>query len=412
MDISPFFSPGHYSIRHADHSAPQTLGKAAVPVGQSEVTEVEKGNPRGYPLQIGFTLPVKIIIPGEKRSEKFNLFIDTGSCLTWLKAEIDKLPENAKEKHIEIDYGDETCFRGYKADAKIQYSECFPKPFASLKQYLGFGQLHGDVSVDTPYELEQMKDGLIGLCPSNHATSIIKELKRIEGRGNNAKKQFTRTTLEDNATVLGHLHRTKNLKRIVGIYFTPLNCLGAKIMIGGCDERRMIEGDSVWTKMVEVRTASWRINQSIHYGKGEESAKIEGPHTTLLDTGTASLLLPLDGWERYRNITHAYYDHSCKAWLIHQDDYIKLQSLYFTINGKTFEYPRDAQVWPRALNEQLKFPKGVPANTYVLTVGKTSTKTLAVNGLAWCEWSFSIFIYHTQGSLVERFYVVLDEEKQ
>lgn len=100
------------------------------------------------------------------------------------------------------------------------------------------------------------------------------------------------------------------------------------------------------------------------------------------------------------------------AWLIHQDDYIKLQSLYFTINGKTFEYPKDAQVWPRALNEQLKFPKGVPANTYVLTVGKTSTKTLAVNGLAWCEWSFSIFIYHTQGSLVERFYVVLDEEKQ
>ena len=71
---------------------------------------------------------------------------------------------------------------------------------------------------------------------------------------------------------------------------------------------------------------------------------------------------------------------------ISSTNYASLQSLFFNIGGQTFEWTKNAQIWPRALNSQL----GGEANGIYLVAADSGTNSGSgldfINGMVWRKY--------------------------
>jgi len=61
----------------------------------------------------------------------------------------------------------------------------------------------------------------------------------------------------------------------------------------------------------------------------------------------------LDAYNFYVKATGAVLDENTVLLMINLDQYKKLQPLYVKIEDRTYEFNANAQIWPRALNEQI-----------------------------------------------------------
>jgi cathepsin E len=59
----------------------------------------------------------------------------------------------------------------------------------------------------------------------------------------------------------------------------------------------------------------------------------------------------LDAYNIYVKATGAILDNTTGFLRINSNQYTKLQSLYFNIEDRTYEFNANAQIWPRALND-------------------------------------------------------------
>lgn len=90
--------------------------------------------------------------------------------------------------------------------------------------------------------------------------------------------------------------------------------------------------------------------------------------------------------------TGAIYDNSTGFYTITTEKYNNLKSLFFEINGSTFEVTRNAQIFPHAMSDQIR------PGIILLTVGKLGY----VRGMDFiCGMAF-----------LERFYSVFDSAHQ
>ena len=109
-------------------------------------------------------------------------------------------------------------------------------------------------------------------------------------------------------------------------------------------------GDIVFAPITATSPANefFGLDQTITYG---DSGTTVLPSTAgITDTGTTLVLLETDAFNTYTSLTGATEDATTGLLKISPDDYANLQSLFFNIAGTTFEFTKNAQTWPRALN--------------------------------------------------------------
>jgi len=178
----------------------------------------------------------------------------------------------------------------------------------------------------------------------------------------------------------------------IGISFIPSNqieSLNGEITWGGTDSSKFT-GTIGFAPITNTAPSSefWGISQTIRYGA---STSILTSTVGIVDTGTTLLLIASDAFSRYRTATGAVQDNTTGLLRITAAQFANLQSLFFTINGVTYEFTANAQLWPRALNTAIG---GTAGNIYLI-VGNIGTPTGEgfdfVNGFAFLERFYAVF---------------------
>lgn len=245
-------------------------------------------------------------------------------------------------------------------------------------------------------------DGILGIGPVDLTSGTVKGADEV-------------------ATVTDNLYAQKVIsENSIGISYTPTTSssdssttdglLNGELTFGGTDSSKYT-GEITFTPITSTSPASeyWGIDQSITYGSS--GTQILSQTAGIIDTGTTLLYLATDAFQAYQEATGGTLDQTTGLLKITQDQYDALESLFFSINGATFELTKNAQIWPRSLNSELG---GSSDDIYLVAAdnGTQSGQGLDfINGFAWRTSPFrppSHEFHLTDPTLVQRFYTVFD----
>ena len=122
------------------------------------------------------------------------------------------------------------------------------------------------------------------------------------------------------------------------------------LTFGGVDDSKYT-GEITYVPITQTEPARdyWGVDLDSTYGSSGKQILTSG--SGIIDTGSTLVLLASDAFEAYTNATGATVDTKTGLLRISDEDYEKLESLYFSIGGTTFEMTPNAQTYPRALNE-------------------------------------------------------------
>jgi cathepsin E len=295
----------------------------------------------------------------------YGLLVDTGSSNTWVgatKAYVRTSTSVATSNRVSVTYGSGS-FSGNEFTDTVTIAPGLVIP----------GQSIGVATTSTGFE---GTDGILGIGP----------VDLTQGTLSPATSTLI-PTVTDNAFSRGIITADE-----IGISFAPttsVEILNGELTWGGTDSSKFT-GSISFAPLTSTFPSSefWGINQSIRYGA---STNILSSTAGIVDTGTTLLLIATDALTRYRAATGAVADRTTGLLRITPAQFANLQSLFFTINGVTFEFTANAQLWPRALNTAI----GGTANNIYLIVGDIGTPSGQgfdfVNGYAFLERFYSVF---------------------
>lgn len=206
-------------------------------------------------------------------------------------------------------------------------------------------------------------DGILGLGPVDLTGGTVSGVSSVP-------------TVTDNL-----LSQGKISSEVVGISYAPTTSISntnGELTFGGVDTSKFT-GSITFTSITSTSPASsfWGIDQSITYGSS--GTTILSTTAGIVDTGTTLVLIATDAFNRYTSTTGATPDQTTGLLTISSSKYANLQSLFFHIAGTTFEFTKNAQTWPRALNTFI----GGTSNSIYLIVGDVSHRMLE------CEFRIS-----------------------
>ncbi|KAK0208939.1 aspartic peptidase A1 [Desarmillaria ectypa] len=194
-------------------------------------------------------------------------------------------------------------------------------------------------------------------------------------------------TVTDNlfsqGTITGHA---------LGVYFAPTTqeeVVNGELSWGGSDSSK-ITGSIGYAPLTNTYPASvyWGIDESITYGT---STTILSSTAGIVDTGTTLVYIASDAFARYRSATGATLDSNTGLLRITSSQYSNLSSLFFKINGVSYELTPNAQIWPRSLNTAIG---GSASAIYLIVndIGTNSGEGLDfINGYTFLERYYTIF---------------------
>ncbi|KAJ7267095.1 aspartic peptidase A1, partial [Mycena rebaudengoi] len=204
-------------------------------------------------------------------------------------------------------------------------------------------------------------------------------------------------------TVTDNLFRQGTItSNLIGISFQPttqVKVVNGEISWGGTDPTKFTgtvrytsnsDDFSITSPITNTFPANqyWGINQSIRYGA---LTTILTSNAGIVDTGTTLLLIASNAFAAYTRATGAVMDTATGLLRITPAQFSILQSLFFTINGVTYEFTSNAQLWPRALNTAI----GGQANQIYLIVANLGTPSGQgldfINGFAFLERFYSVY---------------------
>ena len=141
-------------------------------------------------------------------------------------------------------------------------------------------------------------------------------------------------------------------EEIIGIYFAPTTTnqsTNGEMTFGGINNNRTTR-DVEFVPITSTSPAGkyWGIDQDVTYGTSNTTILSSG--SGIVDTGTTLLLLATDAFNNYVSATGATVDSDTGLLYISPESYANVQSLFFQVGNTTFEFTRDAQTFPRALN--------------------------------------------------------------
>lgn len=187
-------------------------------------------------------------------------------------------------------------------------------------------------------------DGILGVGP----------VDLTQGTLQNDPNAFV-PTVSDNLLSQGAIS-----EEVLGIFFAPTTSVVAangEMTFGGIDSSKITQ-DVQFFPLTSTFPASefWGIDQSVTYGTS--GTTILSSTAGIVDTGTSLLLLATDGFDAYTAATGSTLDQNTGLLSISSANYANLQSLFLNVGGSTFEFTKNAQTWPRALNTAI----GAPSN--------------------------------------------------
>ncbi|KAF8626022.1 hypothetical protein AX15_005112 [Amanita polypyramis BW_CC] len=294
----------------------------------------------------------------------YNLIVDTGSSNTWVgagKKYVRTRSSKQTRDTVSVQYGSGS-FKGteYVDNVTIEPGFTIRQSIGVATTAIGF----------TGY------DGILGIGPVDLTRGTLSpDTNKII------------PTVTDNAYNQGFLRVNK-----IGISFEPTvlpSTVNGELSWGGID-RRKFTGPITYAPITSTFPSSlyWGIDQSITYG---DSTDILTDASGIVDTGTTLIMLASDAFATYVSATGGVMDHSVGLLTITPTQYANLESLFFEINGDTFELTPNAQIWPRSLNTLIG---GKRNRIYliVIDIGKNSGSGLDfINGFTFLERFYTIY---------------------
>ncbi|KAG6327123.1 hypothetical protein ID866_11966, partial [Astraeus odoratus] len=294
---------------------------------------------------------------------QYNLLIDTGSSNTFVgtgKAYHPTSTSHYTGNSVHVSYGS-----GQFSGKEYTDTVALSPELVITNQSIG---------VATSSEGFEGVDGILGIGPVDLTKGTVSNTGEVP-------------TVTDNLYAQGTISSES-----IGISYQPSTSEGqvnGELTFGGVDTSK-ITGQITYVPITSTSPAShyWGINQDVTYG---ESTAILYGSAGIVDTGTTLLLLATDAFQAYQRATGATLDQDTGLLTLTQQQYDKLQSLYFNIGGTTFEFTPNAQIWPRALNSILG---GDPNKIYLITsdLGSPSGSGLDfINGFGWLQRFYSVY---------------------
>ncbi|KAM5545333.1 hypothetical protein V8D89_000946 [Ganoderma adspersum] len=292
----------------------------------------------------------------------YTLLVDTGSSNTFIGADKQYVQTSTSQdtgNTVSVSYGSGS-FSGE------QYTDT-----------LTLGDLtitNQGISVASQSSGFQGVDGILGVGPSGLTSGTVSDGQLVP-------------TVTDNAYEQGLI-----TAEVLGISFSPASSgsdVTGTLNLGGADSSKYT-GDINFLTITGTSPASnyVGIDQSITYGTNTE---ILSTTAGITDTGTTLLLLATDAFNKYKKATGAKEDSTTGLLKISSSQYKKLKSLFFTINGKTYEFTANAQIWPRSLNSVLGGDSG-SIYLVVADLGSNSGEGLDfINGYSWLERFYTAY---------------------
>ncbi|KAI0356741.1 aspartic proteinase precursor [Trametes cingulata] len=256
---------------------------------------------------------------------QYNLVVDTGSANTWVGANKTYVQTSSSIDTgvgVEVTYGS-GIFRGEEFLDTVTLGDLVIK-----------NQSIGDANVFAIGFIEGV-DGIMGIGPT--ARSV-----------NTTGTPGVVPTVLDNAFEQGLID-----KKVVSIAMAPsgnaTTVTNGELTLGGIDPSKFT-GDLNFVPLTTTSPASTfvGIDQTITYGSAD--TPITPLAAGIVDTGTTLILLASDYYVQYLGATGAKHDFRTGLLTISPDKLPNLQSLFFHIGNTTYEFPPDAQIWPRAFN--------------------------------------------------------------
>ncbi|EPS96549.1 hypothetical protein FOMPIDRAFT_60461 [Fomitopsis schrenkii] len=299
----------------------------------------------------------------------YTLLIDTGSSNTWVgagKQYVKTSTSKSTGNTVNVSYGSGS-FSG------TEYTD-------TVTIGTGLTIQNQSIGVASTAQGFSGQDGILGIGP-------------VDLTSNTVSNTTTVPTVTDNLYAQGTIST-----EVIGISYVPTaansattnSALNGELSFGGVDNTKYTS-DITYTPITTTSPASmyWGINQDVTYGQNGTTLLSGNPG--IVDTGTTLLLIASDAFKKYEQATGATMDSTTGLLSITQEQYDNLQSLYFTINGTTFEFTANAQIWPRSLNSELG---GDTSNIYLIAsdLGSNSGQGLDfINGFGWLQRYYSVF---------------------
>ncbi|KAJ7236841.1 aspartic peptidase domain-containing protein [Mycena rebaudengoi] len=136
---------------------------------------------------------------------------------------------------------------------------------------------------------------------------------------------------------------------------------------------------------LNASTQYWGIDQNVAYG----ARTILSSARAIIDSGTTLVLLESNSFRQYASLAGAVMDPATGLLRIN-----RLQSVFFTINGKPFEFTANAQIWPRALNTLIG---GSAKNVYLIIAELEPTNGEDIDivlGVVFLQRFFTVYDYN------------------
>ncbi|KDN33925.1 hypothetical protein RSAG8_12985, partial [Rhizoctonia solani AG-8 WAC10335] len=150
-------------------------------------------------------------------------------------------------------------------------------------------------------------------------------------------------------------------------------CLGCRLLLlrtvdgelnfGGINLKKYKEWIN-WVKITDKEpfNRDWGFEQTIMYG----NQILQPPSVGNVDSGSTMIYITSEAFDVYsKSLPGSKIDPKTELLEIPEGSLGQMQSLFFVINGVSYEFPPSAQIWPHALNELL----GGKADAYYSVIG-------------------------------------------
>ncbi|KAH9858562.1 aspartic peptidase A1 [Lenzites betulinus] len=295
----------------------------------------------------------------------YSLMVDTGSSNTWVgagKAFTKTSSTRETGERVGVSYGLGN-FTGNEFIDDIELA-----PGLTIK-----GQSFGVATSSNDFT-ELGVDGILGIGPTNLTFGTL-----------SPDSHSVIPTVTDN---LASQHVI--IEKLVSISFTPTNSQdpgNGELTFGGIDPSKFL-GSIHMVPLTHTFPASryFGIDQSIAYGPTTIMTNTAG----IVDTGTSLIYIPTESFQRYQQETGGVFDENTGLLRITPAQFDKLHSLFYNINGATFELVPNAQIWPRSLNSVIN---GQPNAVYLIVadIGQVDAPFSFINGQMWLERFYAVF---------------------
>ncbi|CAA7262864.1 unnamed protein product [Cyclocybe aegerita] len=344
---------------HGGSSAPSTEPPQPAPVPPAGDPEAASNSIDVTDAGVTYTMPIGVGNP----PTQYTLLIDTGSSNTWVGADKEYKPtstSHSTRNQVNVTYGSGS-FTGTEYEDQISLGG----NLVIQKQSVGVA------SKATGF---QGVDGILGIGPVGLTVGTVHNTRAVP-------------------TVTDNLFQQKMIPtESIGISFNPTTANGSingELTFGGTDLSRFSK-DVNYVPITKTSPAShyWGIDQTISYGKNMPILK---SRAGIVDTGTTLLMIASDAFKAYEKATGATMDRTTGLLTVTEEQFGKMESLFFEIGSTAYELIPDAQIWPRALNDML----GGEAGKIYLIVADMGTNSGSgldfINGFGFLQRFYSVY---------------------